>query len=71
MFGTFCVARSDGYTLRVQGPLRPQTVCRRVLLPLRPQAVCRRVPLADGRIRADIPLANYLCYREELLRLTA
>ncbi len=28
------------------------------------------VPLADGRVRADVPLANYLCYREELERLT-
>jgi hypothetical protein len=27
------------------------------------------IPLADGRIRADIPLPNYLAYREELERI--
>lgn len=53
--------------LRTDPPTIRRTM-RRIVPPL--LADGGYVPLADGRVRADIPLTNYLCYREELERLT-
>ncbi|NLH98945.1 MAG: hypothetical protein GX446_05565 [Chthonomonadales bacterium] len=54
--------------LRTDPPTIRQAM-RRIVPPL--LADGGYVPLADGRVRSDVHLANYLCYREELMRLTA
>lgn len=73
------IRREFGLGLRLIGGidldwlrLPPAEVTRRMealLPPLLAQG--RYVPLADGRVRPDIPLEAYLHYRAELVRLTA